>query len=43
MADLCYMGGWKSPMTVMAVYQQPDDATMIRALEAREQRLAASR
>jgi integrase len=43
MADLCYMGGWKSPMTVMAVYQQPDEATMISALEGREQRLAASR
>lgn len=43
MADLCYLGGWKSPMTVMTVYQQPDDVTMVNALLAREQRLAASR
>jgi hypothetical protein len=21
--DLCYMGGWKSPMTVLTCYQQP--------------------
>ena len=42
MADLCYLGGWKSPMTVMTVYQQPDDATMVTALQAREQRLAVS-
>jgi integrase len=42
MADLCYLGGWKSPMTVMTVYQQPDEATMVSALQAREQRLAAS-
>lgn len=42
MADLCYLGGWKSPLTVMTVYQQPDEVTMRTALERREQRRAIS-
>jgi hypothetical protein len=28
MADLCYLGGWKSPLTVMTVYQQADQVTL---------------
>lgn len=32
MADMCYLGGWKSALTVMTVYQQPDAATMRTAL-----------
>ena len=42
MADLCDLGGWKSPLTVMTVYQQADQATMRNALSARELRRAAS-
>jgi hypothetical protein len=38
MADLCYLGGWKSPLTVMTVYQQADQATMRNALSNRDQR-----
>jgi len=41
MADLCYLGGWKSPLTVMTVYQQPDRVTMRSALSNREQRRSA--
>jgi hypothetical protein len=40
MADLCYLGGWKSPLTVMTVYQQTDRLTMKNALSKREQRRA---
>ena len=43
MADLCYLGGWKSALTVMTVYQQPDAATMRTALANREQRRVASK
>lgn len=42
MADLCHLGGWKSPLTVMTVYQQADQATMRAALTNREQRRAAA-
>jgi len=42
MADLYYLGGWKSALTVMTVYQQPDAATMRTALANREQRRVAS-
>ncbi|MEO8910172.1 MAG: hypothetical protein ABI408_08095 [Gemmatimonadaceae bacterium] len=31
MADLCYLGGWKSPVDVMTVYQQADQTTMRNA------------
>jgi hypothetical protein len=41
MADLCYLGGWKSPMTVLTVYQQPDQITMRSALVGRAQRRVA--
>ena len=33
--DLCYLGGWKEPQTVLKCYQRPDEATMRRALESR--------
>lgn len=40
MADLCYLGGWKSPLTVMTVYQQADQVTMGNALSNRDQKRA---
>ena len=33
--DLCYMGGWKSPQTLLTCYQRPDEGTMRAALTAR--------
>ena len=33
--DLCYMGGWKNPQTLLTCYQQPDEGTMRAALAAR--------
>ena len=43
MADLCDLGGWKSPLTVMTVYQQADQVTMRSALSNRDRkRLAVS-
>ena len=42
MADLCQLGGWKSPLTVMTVYQQADSLTMQSALDRRDQKRAAS-
>ncbi len=36
MADLCHLGGWKSPLTVMTVYQQADQLTMRNALTNRD-------
>ncbi len=33
--DLCHLGGWKSPTTVVTVYQQPDAATQFDALRSR--------
>jgi integrase len=35
LADLAYLGGWKSVATAVAVYQQPDDRTMREALASR--------
>jgi integrase len=35
LADLAFLGGWKSVATVVSVYQQPDDQTMSAALAAR--------
>ena len=41
MAHLCYLGGgWKSPLTVMTVYQQADQVTMRNALTNRDHRRA---
>jgi integrase len=30
--DLCYLGGWKDPKTLLSCYQQPDEEVMRRAL-----------
>lgn len=40
--DLCYLGGWKEPQTVLKCYQRPDAATMREALATRKPLLAAS-
>ncbi len=34
--DLCQLGGWKEPQTVLKSYQQPDDWTMRSALLTRK-------
>jgi integrase len=39
--DLCHLGGWKDPQTVLKCYQKPDVATMRAALEARSAMSAA--
>jgi hypothetical protein len=41
LADLARMGGWKSPNTVLTVYEIPDEQTMRTALTRREERFAA--
>jgi integrase len=33
--DLCALGGWKDPKTILEHYQRPDSATMRQALEHR--------
>ena len=33
--DLCALGGWRSPQTILMCYQQPDLETQRRALESR--------
>jgi integrase len=33
--DLCSLGGWKEPQTVLKCYQQPDEDTMRKALAGR--------
>jgi len=33
--DLCYLGGWKDPKTLLTCYQQPDEDIMRQALAAR--------
>jgi integrase len=33
--DLCHLGGWKNPQTVLMCYQQADEETMREALEGR--------
>ena len=39
--DLCYLGGWKDPQTVLTCYQVAEEATMREAL-AKRRRLGAS-
>jgi integrase len=39
--DLCHLGGWKNPQTILMCYQKPDEDTMRKALEGRR-RLRAS-
>ena len=34
--DLCYLGGWKEPQTVLKRSQRPDESTMREALEGRK-------
>ncbi|HSM16659.1 MAG TPA: tyrosine-type recombinase/integrase [Gemmatimonadales bacterium] len=33
--DLCYLGGWKDPKTLLECYQQPDETVMREALHMR--------
>jgi hypothetical protein len=33
--DLCELGGWKDPQTILKCYQQPDERTMRAALANR--------
>lgn len=33
--DLCYLGGWKEPQTILKCYQRPDEATMREGLAQR--------
>jgi integrase len=33
--DLCALGGWKDPQTILTCYQQPDERTMRQALAQR--------
>jgi integrase len=42
LADLCYLGGWKDPQTVLRCYMKADEATMRAALQRRAERLAVS-
>ena len=35
LVDLCHLGGWKDPQTVVKCYQRPDEATMREALKRR--------
>jgi hypothetical protein len=39
--DSCGLGGWKSPQTVLTVYQQPELAVMREALNGRAKRCIA--
>jgi hypothetical protein len=34
--DLCYLGGWKEPQTVLKCDQRPDEATMREGLAQRK-------
>ena len=34
--DLCELGGWQDPQTVLRCYQRPDEATMREALRQRK-------
>jgi hypothetical protein len=33
--DLCELGGWKDPQTILSCYQRPDPKTMRQALAQR--------
>lgn len=33
--DLCALGGWKDPNTILKCYQRPDEGTMRQALASR--------
>jgi len=34
--DLCYLGGWKEPQTVLKRYRRPDEGMMREALASRK-------
>jgi integrase len=40
--DLCYLGGWKEPQTILKCYQRADTATMKRALANRSKLVSVS-
>lgn len=40
--DVCELGGWKDPQTLLKCYQRPDAATMRQVLERRKQRPATA-
>ena len=40
--DLCYLGGWKEPQTVLKCYQKPDETTMRQALATRSLRVQST-
>ncbi|MEJ7810399.1 MAG: site-specific integrase [Gemmatimonadaceae bacterium] len=40
--DLCYLGGWKNPQTLLTCYVQPDEETMRDALAKRRTLAAGS-
>ena len=43
LVDLCYLGGWKDPQTILRCYQRPDERTMRQALANRGRRVAGGR
>jgi len=42
LTDLCHLGGWKDPQTVLKCYQKPDEATMRQALASRASYVGSS-
>jgi hypothetical protein len=40
--DLCYLGGWKEPQTILKCYQRADTATMKKALANRTRLVSVS-
>ena len=42
LVDLCRLGGWKNPQTVLRCYMKPDEVTMRSALVKRAERLAVA-
>lgn len=40
--DLCYLGGWKEPQTILKCYQRADTATMKKALASRTRLVSVS-
>lgn len=41
LVDLCYLGGWKDPQTILKCYQRPDERTVREVLANRGRRAAA--
>ena len=40
--DLCYLGGWKEPQTILKCYQRADTATIKKALANRTRLVSVS-